>query len=88
MNYPYQCDICARVGTTDDGIAGDDTACPADDCDGRVHLTNPTTYTLTVTIGPFTDDNGFIDYLIGEIWNAIESTDIDGLDVTVGGAKS
>lgn len=34
---PYHCDGCGRVGTRDDGIAGDGDDCPDEDCDGTVH---------------------------------------------------
>ncbi|MET0441320.1 MAG: hypothetical protein ABW071_04980 [Casimicrobiaceae bacterium] len=43
----------------------------------------PTTTTITVTVGPYKDDDGFIDYLLGEINNAIDSTDVDGIPVAI-----
>ena len=42
-----------------------------------------TTWTVTITVGPAESDDGFVEYLLGEIDNAIESTDVEGLDVVI-----
>lgn len=40
-------------------------------------------HTITITVGPYEQDDGFVDYLLGEIDHAIESTDVVGIPVNV-----
>lgn len=37
----YTCDECGRTGNIEDGIEGDSTECPDEECSGTVHVVQP-----------------------------------------------